>query len=166
MSQNKILAKITLIAVVLSSLISCRYEDELNEIKSLQQQKEEVLELGDFEINKESQEILMKYFERLERSVNKYKNSSKLQKYSKKYFDKYFDEKICGDVLLAPTEYEFILSKCTINEFFLCADEVRRYRNNLTQAIALADQHQIEHLKSEDRCTEILVNLENDLNER
>ena len=141
------------------ALTSCKYSDSFEQLSQLQSKKEVVEELYSEDLTEENQKLIKDYFSSIKVLVYEFKNNSKMKKYFHKKFDKFFNSQLCSSTVLDETIYESLMKKCSASGFFICAEEVRDYRDLLNSVKQLLSKKELESITSDEICKNKLVKL-------
>lgn len=133
-------------------LTSCKYSDELSKLKNLKTTKDTLMASGNFELNEETQKLLVEYFGYTKSLLFKIQNDKKMRKYIHKRFSKYFESSICKDTLVSKSFYDEIMDECTVNSFFICADEVQYFEEMLKKLYQNLTEAEKTKINSEQTC--------------
>jgi hypothetical protein len=139
-------------------LYSCKYSVTFNKFKELADDKIKV-ESIESQLNQNNHLILKKYFSQIKNTVLEVQRSTRMQKYIHKYFNSYYDEKFCDEVLLDDVKYMEILKKCYINGFYICAEEVKYYKQILIVVKKLLTEKELGKIRENKICYSKLVKL-------
>ncbi len=152
--------KILIQIFIVLTLVSCRYNGDYSKLLSLKDDKIEVESILDEELNPENQLKLKNYFNKISELIYVLKNNSKLSKYFHRNFFKYYKTSLCEQVVLSKSSYKSVLDKCTVNQFYICAEEVRHYKELLKELKKSFTENELNTLKEEESCKELLEGLE------
>jgi hypothetical protein len=140
-------------------LSSCRYQTTFSNLQDLDKSKEKVESISNQELNPENQVILRNYFSKVKSITYDFLNNTKMQQYTHRKFLRYFKESICNEILLDVKIYNEINSKCTVNNFYICSEEVRSYTLILKKAKELFNEKEINKFISSESCKAKLLGL-------
>lgn len=147
-----------IVAIALMGLIltSCKYSNEFSKLKNLKTTKNALMSSSDFELNEENQKLLAEYFGYTKSLLFKLQNDRKMKKYIHKRFSKYFDNSICKNVLISKVFYDEIMNECTVNGFFVCADEVQYFEEMILKLYSNLTEFEKDKINSELVCKELI----------
>lgn len=146
--------------VIFMSLVSCRYDEEYSTLSDLKDSKDEVQKVVTHEMNDESQLKLKNYFAKIAELTYALENNSKLERYFHRKFKSYFDASICPSVILSNDVYLQISQKCIANNFYICAEEVRHYKNFLKTIKNNLTNDELDQIMEDEKCKKLLIDLE------
>ena len=148
--------KIIIVALMGLMFTSCKYTNELTNLKALKDTKESLMASDRFELNEENQKLLVSYFGYTKKLLFKIQNDKKMRKYINKRFFKYFESSICKDTLISKSFYDEIMDECTVNRFFICADEVQYFEEMISKLYSNLTQIEKDKINSEPICKELI----------
>jgi hypothetical protein len=151
--------KFLVLILVLTLVSSCRYDEVFSNLHSLKELKLDVEKISSEELTTENQIIVKNYFSKINDIAYEVKNSSRIQKYIHSKFDRFFQSSFCTDYTLDQTHYSSLMSKCTVNGFYICAEEVRNYKNLLSISKSLFTDEEFNKISSDEKCNLTLKEL-------
>jgi hypothetical protein len=137
---------------------SCKYSTELNELTKIEKTKNEIVSLGDFELTNDNQIILKNYFELIKEISYKFQSDERMQRYFHKRFNRYFKAQYCSSSLLEKDLYDRIIKKCTVDNFFVCSDDLRHFSGILKKMMGELTTQETAQLIVDEKCKSILIN--------
>ena len=117
--------KTILILLISISVSSCRYGVTYSELSALKDKKQKVESILSEELNTKNQRVLRDYFKAVKEIIYDFSTNRSMQSYMHRKFFRYFSEKICSDSLISKEHYDVVLSKCKVNDFFICSEEIK-----------------------------------------
>ncbi len=151
--------KYILLLVFVLGFSSCRYQTTFSNLQDLKKSKEKVELISSQDLNTENQEILRNYFSQIKSITYEYLNDSKMQQYTHRKFARYFQESLCNEILLDIKTLNEINSKCNVNSFYICSEEVRSYVSILKKAKTLLSEYETERVEASKSCKDKLIGL-------
>lgn len=145
--------------LMITLVSSCRYDEVFSNFKSLKELKLNVEKISSEELTTENQLIIKNYFSKINDIIYEVKNSSRIQKYMHSKFDRFFENSFCKQYTLTQDIYSSLMSKCTVNGFYICAEEVRNYKNLLLISKTLFIDEEFRKITSDEVCKITLTEL-------
>lgn len=151
--------KYLLLLSTVFALSSCKYNSTFTQIKNLETSKNKVEEISSQDLNVENQKIIRAYFSTIKDLTYEFMNNSKMQRYTHKKFSKFFNESICEKIILDEGTYTELMTKCTVNGFYICSEEVKDYKSLLIRAKKLLNESELKMISSNNLCKSKLLDL-------
>ena len=150
---------IFLIPIIMLSFVSCKYGVTYGNLKDLKNKQASVELVSSEDLTIENQKLLRIYFSSIKDLIYEYKNNQRMRSYTYKKFFKYFSDDFCEEGVAGEDLYRKIMSKCTVNGFYICSDEVRYYKEMLLEAKKLFTEVEFNKILKSDVCKQKLNKL-------
>ena len=148
------------IALCLLTLFSgCRYQNELDTLFSLEQDKIYLEQRMGSELNQEKQEVINRYFSSVKELVHRFNNDSRFARNFHRRFFGHFSNDLCSRLVISKKEWKKILNSCEVSGFFICAEEARHYQKLLRLIGSSLTDLEREALVKEEKCGDKLRDL-------
>lgn len=151
--------KCLMLLLISVTLFSCKYDGLYLQIPQLENKKDTVLSIYNNELNNENQLIIKNYFSSIKTLTYTISSDSKIQKYFHKKFNKYFNAKTCNNSLINNNVFQIILQKCYVNNFYICAEEVKFYKNILISLRKILSKEELALITKDEPCNNKLLSL-------
>jgi len=152
--------KLLVLSLLMFSVVSCKYGTTYGNLKGLSHLKSEVENVSNQDLTTENQKVIRTYFSNIKNLVYEFKNNSRMQSYTHKRFFKYFKGEFCDKGVLGIDAYNEIMNKCTVSGFYICSDEVKFYKEMLSEIKTLFTKLEISKIIESESCKQKLLNLE------
>lgn len=139
---------------------SCKYSGEYSEMKSLKDVKAELTSTAPFELTEENQKILARYSGFAKDLLLKIQTNSRMENYIHKKFFSYYQNSFCEEILIDKDLYDEIMDACTVNSFFICADDVKYFDSIVKKLYGKLTKLEKDKLSSEQACRKIIESYE------
>ena len=141
---------LSLIALICSLTGYC---DVNKSVEQLKEAKIEIYKVVDQTPYKEAEQIKIKnYFLRLDELISEVKNRKRLVRKFNKSLKQADLNLFCSTSFIEKTFYSKLLSSCTKNRFFICADEVQGYENQIKAFKELLNEEMITQFNETEAC--------------
>ena len=134
---------------------SCRYSDDLGELKELQKVNSNILMDDQFELTQENQSRIESYFQFPKEVSYKFETNSSFQNYFHRKFFRYYSTDFC-ESLVSKFDYDLLLKKCTVNTFFICADDVVYFEQYLSHLYSVLSDQEKQKILEDKNCSDKL----------
>ena len=146
-----------LIGLVLLS--SCRYGISYSELTGLEEAKNQVVQIQSQNLSEEDHEALKTYFGSVKNLAFELKQDIGMRNYFHRKFFSYFRPDSCEKLLLSQETYQSIMSKCEVNDFFVCSEDVKYYQEILFEVKKYLTELEITNLKKDPECLGLMSKL-------
>jgi len=152
--------KLIIMSLLMLSTVSCKYGITYGNLNELSNKKAEVVKISGEELTTENQKVITTYFASIKNLIYEFKNNSRMQSYTHKKFFSYYKNNFCENGVLGDDVYSDIMKKCTVSGFYICSDEVKYYKQMISEFKKQLTKIELTKIFENESCKEKLLNLE------
>lgn len=146
-----------IILILLSLFLSsCRYAQDLNNVKSLENAKSSLINIQNENLSFENQKILRDYFGKSSVLISNLSNDSRYLNYFHKKFFNYYEDNLCENVFISKELYGSFEKKCIVNGFYICPEVFRDFKEKLVGFYQVLTELEKKNLKKEEACLKLI----------